>query len=215
MGSLPNLIKKPQILEHFVPSFPSCEPLVFRYEPFGLIFMRNHVFQSSPSTNNPSYIKWLDMVQQKKEKLLKYQGIFDLIQLSRVGPRYNPHLLVVAIYFWESTTNTFPLPCGMITPTIFDIAAIVGLRPNQGKLWPRRIKKTKPNFTFAHPSYNTYIKDHYASTDNVSAQEHIPFLTCWLSHYVLCSNSLQVAKKFIPLATQLYERRNVSLNKLI
>lgn len=43
------------------------------------------------------------------------QGIFDLVQLSRVGPRYNPHMLLVATCFWETTTITFQLPCGMVT----------------------------------------------------------------------------------------------------
>lgn len=52
MGPLHKLIKKPPNLEHFFPSFPSCEPLVFKDEPFDLSFTKNRVFRSSPSTNN-------------------------------------------------------------------------------------------------------------------------------------------------------------------
>lgn len=49
----------------------------------------------------------------------------------------------------------------------------------------------------------------------MSATEHTTFLTYWLSPYVFFSSSLQVAKKFIPLATKLHERKNVCLNKLV
>lgn len=108
MGHLPRLIKKTRNLENLFPSLSLCEPMVYKDEPFYLSFMRNRVFRSSPSTNNPSYIKWLDRVQQRKERVWKDQGIFDLIQLLRVGPKYNPHMLVVVIFFLESTTNTFP-----------------------------------------------------------------------------------------------------------
>lgn len=89
---------------------------------------------------------------------------------------------------------------------------------NWGNLRPYPKNNTKSNFTFSCASYNTYIKDHYASINNVSGpvgEEHITFLTYWISYYVFFSNSLQVAKKFIPMATQLHERRKVCFNKLI
>lgn len=62
MGPLSRHIRKPRILERFFPSYPSCEPLVFIHKSFDLSFIKNHVFRSSPSTNNPSYICWLDRV---------------------------------------------------------------------------------------------------------------------------------------------------------
>lgn len=124
-------------------------------------------------------------------------------------------MLVASIFFWESFTNIFHLPYGMITLTLFDMASIVGLRPI-GKIFdPTLMNKTKPNFTFSPPSYITFMKYHYASTNNVNTQEHVTFLTCWKSHYVFCSNSIQVSKKLIPLVTQFHERRNIYLSKLI
>lgn len=124
-------------------------------------------------------------------------------------------MLVVAMCFWESTTNTFHLPCGIITPRLFDITTITGLRPTREPFKPSRITKTKHWFAFTHPVYSTYLKEYYASTENVSDQEHIAFLAYWPSRYVFFSRSLQVAKKIIPLATKLHEMRDVCLIKLI
>lgn len=38
-------------------------------------------------------------------------------------------MLVSSLYFWDSTHHTFHLPSGMMTPTLFDIAAITRLKP--------------------------------------------------------------------------------------
>lgn len=75
--------------------------------------------------------------------------------------------------------------------------------------------KTKPNFTFLHPSFSASIKYHHASTDNINAEDRITFLTLWFSHFVFCFGSLQVAKQFIRSATHLHEKINVFLSKLI
>lgn len=40
-------------------------------------------------------------------------------------------------------------------------------------------------------------------------------MTLWLSYYVFCLGSLQIAKKFAPLAIQLNEGQNISLAKLL
>ncbi|MCI46074.1 hypothetical protein A2U01_0067314, partial [Trifolium medium] len=34
-------------------------------------------------------------------------------------------MLVAALHFWERSTNTFHFKVGMMTPTLFDIAAII------------------------------------------------------------------------------------------
>lgn len=40
-------------------------------------------------------------------------------------------------------------------------------------------------------------------------------MTYWLSRYVFCTRSFQLAKKYVPLATQLYEGRKICLSRLI
>ena len=49
----------------------------------------------------------------------------------------------------------------------------------------------------------------------MSDVEHIAFLTLWLSRYVFCSRSLQVASSLIPLARDLHENRRVCLSELL
>lgn len=92
----------------------------------------------------------------------------------------------------------------MVTPTLFDTVLIPGLRPTGETSNPTIKNQIKLNFTFDHPSFNNYIKDYHDKTEEVSNYEHIAFLTLWLSHFTFCSSSLQVAKKFIPLATQIH-----------
>ncbi|MCI88287.1 CAP-Gly domain-containing linker protein 1-like, partial [Trifolium medium] len=38
-------------------------------------------------------------------------------------------MIVAALHFFESATNTFQFECGMMTPTLFDVATITGLPP--------------------------------------------------------------------------------------
>ena len=86
-------------------------------------------FRSCPTKGCNQYLNWLAKVEQKKYQLWKDMGIFDLIQLSKVRTSYCQHMLMASLYSWDNTFNIFHLPCGMITPTLFDMAAITGLRP--------------------------------------------------------------------------------------
>lgn len=123
-------------------------------------------------------------------------------------------MLLSSLYFWESPTNTFHLPCGMLTPTLFDVAAITDLSPLGKTFDPSYPTKTK--FSFKRLSLKLYIIDHQVKdSDEVSNEEHIAFLTLWLSYYVFCPGSLQIAKSFIPLAIQLHEGRQISQGKLL
>lgn len=93
------------------------------------------------------------------------------------------------------------MPCGMITPTFFDIYAIVGLRPMGMDFDPETITRIGPPFSFSRPTYNSFIEDHRKAAHDVSTNEHIIFLSYLLSRYVLFARSTQVAKKYIPLTT--------------
>lgn len=72
------------------------------------------------------------------------------------------------------------------------------------------------NFPTNKASYSFFIVDHHrTTTQEVSDHEHIAILTFWISQYILCSSSIQVAKKFIGMATQIHEGRHLCLSKLI
>lgn len=66
MATHPMYVKKPNILKLFFPSYLGCEPLVFHDKSFVFSFLKNRVFKQSPPIGNAGYIKWLDMVQYKK-----------------------------------------------------------------------------------------------------------------------------------------------------
>lgn len=45
------------------------------------------------------------------------------------------------------------------------------------------------------PTYNNFIDQHAKTSGPITEEEHVAFLTFWLSRYVLCSRSMQVAKQ--------------------
>src|ERR1044072_2561705 len=100
----------------------------------------------------------------------------------------------------------------MVTPTLFDIEVITSLRPTGSLFDPSQKKDSE--FSFANAGLDAYIKDHEGEGD-ISHEEHIAFLICWLSLFSFCLGSLQVAKKFTALATNLHEKENISLRKLL
>ena len=104
----------------------------------------------------------------------------------------------------------------MITPTFFDIAAITGLSPVGETYIPDNEEHSSIiDFDVKLASFSKFISHYHTEGDNVSDVEHIAFLTLWLSRYVFCSRSLQVASRFIPLARDLHENRRVCLSELL
>lgn len=151
------------------------EPLNIEYMTVTL-----HVFYSAPPTKkNEDYIPCLNNIEAKMSEIWKLKGIFDLIQLSRTYQSYCQNMMVASLYFWKSITNTFQLPCGMVTPTLFDITTITGLRPtnNNFDLIEREREENTISFNTNRASFDKYIKDYHV-TDNpeVSDEEHIVFL---------------------------------------
>lgn len=162
------------------------------------------VFRSMPTPGNKEYLAWLSKVQHKCHDQWRSVGIFDLIQISKYAHRVNPCMLLESLYFWEGLTNTFQLPCGMLTPTLFDVAAISGLS-SLGETFDPTLS-TENTFTFSRAILLNYIEDHHNKDFvEVSDEEHIAFLTLWLSYYVFCPGSLKIAKSYIALAIQIHE----------
>jgi len=98
----------------------------------------------------------------------------------------------------------------MFTPTLVDVAAITGLKPT-GKIFDPDNCESDITFYFKRTTFGNYIIDHYnTETEEVSDEEHIAFLTLWLSMYVLFTRSIQVAKHYRTLAYQLHEGKHMS-----
>lgn len=58
------------------------------------------VFRSTPTTNSEVYINWLNNEEKTKEQFWKDWGIYDLIQLFIIVPKYNPNMIISLILFW-------------------------------------------------------------------------------------------------------------------
>lgn len=172
------------------------------------------VFRSMPTPRNNEYLAWLKKVRRKRQDQWRSARIFDLIQVSRYAHRVNPCMLLVSLYFWEGSTNTFQLPYGMLTPTLFDMTVITGLSP-LGETFDLTLS-TENTFTFDRASLQNHIEDHHnKNIVEVYDEEHITFLTLWLSYYIFYHGSLQIAKSYISLAIQIHEGRQISLGKLL
>lgn len=118
------------------------------------------VFRSTPPTKkHEDYILWLNKIELKKSEFWKERGIFELIQLSRTGPAYFQNMIVISLYFWESTTNTFQLPCRMLTFILFDVATIIDLRSTGETFDPNKSDEDTINFNGNHASFSRYIED--------------------------------------------------------
>ncbi|MCI24512.1 hypothetical protein A2U01_0045696, partial [Trifolium medium] len=124
-------------------------------------------------------------------------------------------MLIAAIHFFEKSTNTFQFKCGMMTPTLLDVAAITGLRPTGGVYDLANANKNIA-FVINKEAYSKYVAEEQGREgEEVTDVEHVAFLTLWLSHFVFCSKSLQVAKRFIPMAVQIHEGCQFGLGRLI
>ncbi|KAK2382187.1 hypothetical protein QL285_069735 [Trifolium repens] len=216
-GPLPDANSKSAAILSVFPVYKPCSPRVFSESPYNFNFIKppNKVFRSAPYYGNEDYIKWLNRVQIGYGDFWKDYGIYELIQLSRVGPKYQQEMLIVALHFFESSTNTFHFECGMKTPTLFDVAAITGLSPIGDTYDPARASQNIA-FDSKEKTFLKYIQEHHqVGEEDVSDVEHVAFQTLWLSHYIFCSKSLQVAKKFIPMAIQIHEGQQFGIGRLI
>lgn len=111
--------------------------------------MSHMILRSSPSVNDTLiYLKWLEKVETQKSHICRKLGIFNLIQLSKTMLEYDENLILAAMYFWESSTNTMQLKCGMLTPTFLDMATITRI---SGKVPPI------PSNFYSH--FNWYINN--------------------------------------------------------
>lgn len=170
---------QPKKVQKVFPCFTLVVPGAFEKD--GIIdlkFMdpKARVFRSMPTPGNKEYLAWLDRVQNKRQAQWKTVGIFDAIQISGHSHRSNPCMLLSSLYFWEGSTNTFHLPRGMLTPTLFDMETITSLSPLGETFDPTH--STKNKFSFKHPSLKLYIVDHHVKdSDEVSDEKRIAILT--------------------------------------
>src|ERR1044072_1870972 len=140
MGPCPKAEYLPQKLDAFFPTSIFSKPINTEDKSLDLGFLKSAArpFRSAPpsiAANLEVYTKWLDRVQAVKGETWKKQGIFDIIQISRKPIKCNA-------------------PYGMITPTLFDVAAITGLKPIGQTYDPIKFKEQKSIFDTKSTSFS-------------------------------------------------------------
>ena len=75
----------------------------------------------------------------------------------------------------------------MLTPTLLDVVGLTGLKPSSQTFDPES-HESKLSFDFKQFAYGIFIKDHHnTESSEVTNEEHVAFLTYWLSMYIFCS----------------------------
>lgn len=212
--------RHPEITKNDSSLFPTShlsEPVISAQQLFSLRYVDRN-FRTAPPRNYPKFCAWMDRLKSDKIDHWKRTCIYILLQIARCGPPQSCGMLLAALQFWESSTKSFHTKCGMITPTLLDSTAITSLKPIGEVFDCEAVAPISLRFNVGDsrtPTYNNFIDHHATSAGLVTDEEHVAFLTLWLSRFVFCSRSMQVAKHFALLATQLHQERDITLGQLI
>lgn len=182
LGPYPNAKTYTEKVKNFFLGYFVTMPSAFEEHSLDLSFMETYVcfFWFSSPTQSKEYLAWINKVEGKKQKQWEDLGIFDMIQISLTGPRYNSVMLLASIFFWEGLTNTFQFPRGILTSTLFNVAAITGLNP-LGETFTPNIE-TDHEFVIKRFSFKNFIIDHHnKKTEEISDKEHTLYLPRLLS----------------------------------
>jgi len=81
------------------PCFEERSPLIFTQGPYDLSFLKSKLRTEPRYENNERYLCWLDKVENQKGQFWKEIGIYDLVQLSRQGPKYHSEMIIAALCY--------------------------------------------------------------------------------------------------------------------
>nr|CAD1825803.1 unnamed protein product [Ananas comosus var. bracteatus] len=143
------------------------------------------------------YLAWLDRVEAVYADLWREVGIYEAIQLS-ITPSIADNLLLAAtLYFWSPISNVFLFRAGPFTPTLLDVAAIVGLYPHDITLSiaynPDGVTDFEAHLDLADLVYTKFIHRFAGQFPaSVTKKEHTAFIFYWLCYNLLCTHSQKI-----------------------
>ena len=91
-----------------------------------ILFFQNVLLETHQKTHLSSLLGLIES-NHLEVNFRKTKVFFIFCNFSNTRFTYNPSMLGPIFYFWNKTTNTLKLPYGMISPTLFELAAIAGL----------------------------------------------------------------------------------------
>ncbi|KAM1454701.1 hypothetical protein ACFX1X_004219 [Malus domestica] len=198
---------------------------------------------SWPSTTT-TWAAWVVRMERLFGEQWKALGIYDAILLSSMEIVFDKELLLAALCFWCSATNTMVLPLGPIGPTILDIIAILGTsatgipvdatlsgHPSNidlKTLFDRRAFETlncdghipsKEDIQKLHKNFCNYntLYLHFAGQgeEDLREGEHEAFLFYWYNKYICCTKSNKCLVENMPVAEALASGHVLALSSNI
>ncbi|KAM5586672.1 hypothetical protein ABKV19_005545 [Rosa sericea] len=190
----------------------------------------------------PEWTKWVPRMEHFFGQEWKKYGIYDSIKVTEQEIQMDRPLLAASLCFWSSATNTINLPLGPMTPTLLDMAAIFGFRPNgvavcattkfptsfHTSLRPKAVKNDKKAKDEADVkakqllNYSTFYATHAVDeevTENrrqpPKPHEHAAFLLYWLCKFVFCAKSNKCTFEFAGIAEALSAGMPLALGPFI
>lgn len=149
---------------------------------------------------------WVDRLEPIFGNQWKLQGLWHLIQISKVKISKQSVLLDGLLRFWSPSCNAFIFPFGPLSVTLFDISLLLDL-PTLGHDSPYFINDPSapelapPRFCF--PSYKAVVSQWGSLTGDPSPTEHVMFLWVLICHYIFCPASGKPSAELLPLASSL------------
>ncbi|XP_040370389.1 uncharacterized protein LOC121051653 [Rosa chinensis] len=192
--------------------------------------------------STPEWKKWVPRMEHFFGCSWKKFGIYDSIKTSEQEIYMDRPLLAAALCFWSSATNTMDLPLGPMSPTLLDMAAIFGFRPNgeeicaladlpssfHASLKPKVNKDDKKAKQKADAkarkllNYSTFYAEHAIAEDVSTVERHEPtqhehaaFLLYWLCKYVFCTKSNKCLFEFAGIAEALSLGKPLALGPFV
>ncbi|KAH0669406.1 hypothetical protein KY285_025772 [Solanum tuberosum] len=200
------------------PFYPLAEGEKLLLHPLQPRWHKNNTWRSWP-TATEGWTAWVDQMEKLKWETWSTADIYDAIQLSKVNIPGDPHLLYAALFFWSTSGNSFHFNFGMMSPTVFDISALTGIRPHGEAI---SSVLDIQNSTFSMPKseknkkiyYEEFIKVNMQRED-IFEEEHFAFLNMLLYKFVFFNGSSRVMMEYNKLAIVLASGRKVALSPSI
>ncbi|XP_071725811.1 protein MAINTENANCE OF MERISTEMS-like [Rutidosis leptorrhynchoides] len=170
------------------------------------------------------WVEWVNQMAAKHSSIWIKAGIFDSIMSSIYEITFNHDIIYALLHFWNPKTNTFVYPWGEATVTLEDMVILGGYSVlgdsvsvcvikadlnekvevmNQFRTELIRSKSKKA-------SHFQWIQMFKAKKDE--EQEHIGFLSLWLSRFVFPSTDRDaLGKHVIPIAVRLSQGDKLDL----
>ncbi|KAM0993610.1 hypothetical protein ACFX2A_009374 [Malus domestica] len=158
----------------------------------------------------------------------KALGIFDAIKLSTIEMNLDRELMMVALSFWCSASNTMVFPLSPLGPTVLDMTAILGTSPTDfsvnislaGYKFDSNLKAVfeehavevllkgdqRPSKEEVQKLYKNFFNyniliTHFVGSEgeNLKKGEHGAFLFYWYNKYLFCAKSNKCLAENMPV----------------